>query len=82
MGHFGSFLGHFVAFLKKFAESSKFFCGIINPAILAFRMYAYTSYNIEGFSLRSETEISFMTFLVPTWPEELAYIYGEEIIPL
>ena len=50
LGHFGSFLGHFVAFLKKFAESSNFFCGIINPAILAFRMYeAITDLDLEAF---------------------------------
>ena len=38
-GNFGPFLGHFVAYLDKFAESS-IFCGPVGVLGLAFRMYA------------------------------------------
>ena len=46
LGHFGPFwviFGHFWAILWHFwtnLRKVQFFCGILNPAILAFRMYA------------------------------------------
>ena len=38
-GHFGPFLGHFVACLDKFAESSNFFVAPFGVEGLASRMY-------------------------------------------
>ena len=79
LGHFGSYLGHLGPFWVIFGHfwailwhfwtnlrKVQFFCGILNPAILAFRMYDRALIRPPWVSLRNEGMWSWSSWR-PRW---------------